>query len=57
MKRGDLERLETQIARMLEMLRDPRLVDSLKGAFSIQRDVVGEIERASRVLEKVRETF
>ena len=57
LKRGDLEKLKTRIVRMLEMLRDPRLVDSLKGMFSIQRDVTGEIERAYRILEKIRGVF
>ena len=33
---------------------DPRLVDSLKGVFSIHRDVIDEIERERRVLERIR---
>jgi len=55
LKRGDLEKLKTQIDRMLKMLKDPRLMDSLRGVFSVRRDVTGEIERARRTLEKVRE--
>jgi len=42
---------------MVEMLRDPRLVDSLKGVFSIRRDVTDEIERARRVLERIRKAI
>ncbi len=40
---------------MLRMLKDPRLLDSIKGAFSIRRDVTGEIEKAYRILEGIRE--
>lgn len=57
LKRGDLGKLETQMGGMLEMLEDPRLLDSLKGAFSIQRDVTDEIERARRILERIREVI
>jgi len=57
LKRGDLKKLRTHIDHMLEMLRDSKLVDSLKGVFSIRRDVRGEIERAYRVLERIRKTF
>jgi len=55
LRRGDLEKLRIQINRMLEMLGDPRIADSLKGVFTIRRDVTGEIERARRTLEKIRE--
>jgi len=57
LKRGNLEKLKTQIDHMVEMLRDPRLVDSLKGVFSIRRDVTDEIERARRVLERIRKAI
>ncbi len=57
LKRGNLEKLKTQIDSMVEMLRDPRLVDSLKGVFSIQIDVTDEIERARRVLERIRKAI
>ena len=57
LRRGDRERLKAQIDRMLEMLRDPRLIDSLKGAFSIQRGVRGDIERTYRILERIREAI
>jgi len=57
LKRGDLEKLKTQIDRMLEMLKDPRLVDSLKGVFFIQRDVISAIEKARRALERIREAI
>lgn len=57
LRRGDLEKLRIQINRMLEMLGDPRLADSLKGVFTIRRDVAGETERARRTLEKIREAI
>ncbi len=57
LKRGNLEKLKTQIDHMLEMFRDPRLADPLKGVFSIQRDVTDEIERARKILEKIREVI
>ncbi len=57
LKRGDLEKLRIQINRMLEMLRDPRLADSLKGVFTIRRDVTGEIEKTRKALEKIREAI
>ena len=57
LKREDLEKLRIQINRMLEMLRDPRLADSLKGVFTIRRDVTGEIEKTRKALEKIREAI
>ena len=57
LRRGDLEKLRIQINRMLEMLRDPRLTDSLKGVFTIRRDVTGEIEKTRKALEKIREAI
>jgi len=54
LKRGSLEQLQAQIDRMIEMLRDTRLVDSLKGVFSISHDVTKQIERAYRVLEELK---
>ncbi|RLE62252.1 MAG: hypothetical protein DRJ49_07505 [Thermoprotei archaeon] len=57
LKRGDLERLKNQINSMVEMVRDPRLIDSLKGVFTIRRDVTGEIERTRRTLEELREVI
>ena len=57
LKREDLEKLRIQINRMLEMLRDPRLADSLKGVFTIRRDVTDEIEKTRKALEKIREAI
>ncbi len=57
LRRGDLEKLRIQINRMLEMLRDPRLADSLRGVFTIRRDVTDEIEKMRKALEKIREAI
>ena len=38
-RRGDPEKLRAQADRMLEMLEDPRLVDSLTGVFDTEWDV------------------
>ena len=57
LRRGDLEKLRIQINRMLEMLRDPRLTDSLRGVFAIRRDVTDEIEKTRKTLEKVQEAI
>ncbi len=57
LRRGDLEKLRVQVNSMLEMLSDPRLADSLKSVFTIRRDVIEEIERTRRTLEKIREAI
>ena len=57
LRRGDLENLRIQMNRMLEMLGDPRLADSLKGVFTIRRDVTDEIEKTRKALEKIREAI
>lgn len=57
LRRGDLEKLRVQVNSMLEMLGDSRLAESLKSVFTIRRDVTGEIERARRTLERIREAI
>lgn len=57
LKRGNTEKLKTQITQIMEMLNDPRLVDSLKGVFTLTIDVKEQIEDAkkkmTRLLEKL----
>jgi hypothetical protein len=53
LKRGDLELLKKQMNRMIEMLKDKRLVDSLKGIFTIRFDVSEQIENARKNLEEM----
>ena len=57
LRRGNLGKLRVQVNNMLEMLGDPRLADSLKGVFTIRRDVTDEIEKTRRALEKIREAI
>ncbi|RLG90389.1 MAG: hypothetical protein DRO36_06225 [Candidatus Hecatellales archaeon] len=57
LRRGDLEKLRVQVNSMLEMLSDPRLADSLKSVFTIRRNVIEEIERTRRTLEKIQEAI
>nr|MDO8079275.1 hypothetical protein [Candidatus Freyarchaeota archaeon] len=52
-KRGDLGQLRIQVRSMIEMLKDKRLVDSLKGVFSISYDVSEQIENAQKILEEI----
>ena len=57
LKRGNTEKLKTQVTRILEMLNDPRLVDSLKGVFTLTIDVKEQIEdtrkKMTLLLEKL----
>jgi hypothetical protein len=53
LKRGNLELLKKQIDRMIGMLKDKRLVDSLKGIFTIRHDVSKQIENARKNLEEI----
>ena len=53
LRRGDLGRLRAQMEGMLEMLRDPRLENSLRGVFAIRQDLTRDIERARRVMEEI----
>lgn len=54
-KRGDLKLLKAQINTIIEMLKDMRLVDSLKGVFAIRSDVSKQIEIARKKLEKIKD--
>lgn len=51
--RGDPEKLGSSLNRVLRALEDPRLVDSLKGAFSVKGSVQVQIERTREHLEGV----
>ena len=57
LKRGNLERLKNQIDIIIEMLWDPRLVDSLKGVFFIYKDLTDDIERARRAIEMIQKAI
>ena len=53
LRRGDPGRLRAQMEGMLEMLRDHRLENSLRGVFAIRQDVTRDIERARRIMEEI----
>jgi hypothetical protein len=53
-KRGNLEQLKIQVQKMIEMLKDIKLIDSLKGVFSIKYDVREQIENANKIMEEIR---
>lgn len=53
LRRGDLNILKKQIKRLIEMLKDEKLVNSLKGVFSISFDVNKQIENSKEKLEEI----
>ena len=55
LRRGNAEILKTQISHIMEMLNDPRLVDSLKGVFTLTIDVKKQIEDAENKMESLLE--
>lgn len=57
LRRGRREVLRDQIKRIIEALKDPRLVDSLKGVFTLSIDVTRQIEDTKKNMETILETF
>ena len=53
LRRGKEELLKTQISSIIEMLNDVKLVDSLKGVFTLTVDVRKQIEETRKFLEKI----
>lgn len=53
LKRGDLKLLMIQIDKMIKMLDDKNLIDSLKGVFGIDTDVKNQIVEMKSVLKKL----
>ncbi len=53
LKRGDMQLLKDKMNRTLEVLDDPKLIDSLKGSFRLQRTVEKDISRAKTFLAKI----
>ena len=52
-KRGDRKALRRQVKGIIQALRDPKLVDSLKGVFSLNIDVTGLIEKTKVNMERI----
>jgi hypothetical protein len=53
LKRGDEQKLKSQIAAVLRALEDKNLVDSLKGVFTLDAAVVKLIENAKKGLQSL----
>jgi hypothetical protein len=53
LRRGKGEVLKGQVSGIIEMLNDERLVDSLKGVFTLTIDVRKQISEAQKKLEKI----
>lgn len=57
LKRGRPEALKAQIQRIIEALKDERLVDSLNGVFTLTADVKKQIESARKDMESLLKTY
>ena len=55
LKRGDLKKLRGQTNHIIKALEDERLVNSLKGVFTINLDVSRRIEDTRRKIEEITE--
>jgi hypothetical protein len=53
LRRGNLEVLKTQISNITEMLNDKKLVDSLKGLFTLTVDVRKQIENTQKNIKSL----
>ena len=52
-KRGDIKKLKQQIERIIEALEDKNLVPSIKGVFSLKREVNRAITHTGEKLQKI----
>lgn len=57
LRKGREEALRDQIIRVIQALKDPRLVDSLKGVFTLSIDVTKQIESTRKEMEKILKAF
>jgi len=57
LRKGREEALRDQIIRVIQALKDPRLVDSLKGVFTLSIDVTKQIENTRKEMEKILKAF
>jgi hypothetical protein len=53
LRRGRTEALKEQMKKIIEALRDPNLVNSLKGVFTLRIDVEKQIEKTRKSMEIV----
>lgn len=56
-RKGKEEALKEQIQRIIEALKDPNLVDSLKGVFTLSTDVKKQIENTRKDMETILEAI
>ena len=57
LRRGNIEALKGQIKRIIAALRDKKLVDSLKGVFTLTVDVERQIEGAKKLIDSILENL
>ena len=57
LRKGREEALRDQITRVIQALKDPRLVDSLKGVFTLSIDVTKQIESTRKEMENILKAF
>jgi hypothetical protein len=53
LKRGNIEALAGQVKKVVSMLKDENLVDSLKGVFTLTADVKKQIEKTRKVMDNI----
>ena len=54
LRRGDMGLLKNKINNILETFNDEKLVDSLKGVFSMQHDVERDIKKAEKFISELK---
>jgi len=52
-KKGEKEALRRQVSKIMDALEDPNLVDSLKGVFTLGKDVEKQIKRTREGMEAI----
>lgn len=57
LRKGREEAVRDQIIRVIQALKDPRLVDSLKGVFTLSIDVTKQIENTRKEMENILKAF
>lgn len=57
LRKGREEALRNQIIRVIQALKDPRLVDSLKGVFTLSTDVTKQIKNTRKEMENILKAF
>jgi len=57
LRKGREEAVRDQIIRVIQALKDPRLVDSLKGVFTLSIDVTKQIESTRKEMENILKAF